>query len=43
MLNTEILDIAIGLIFVYLLLSLICSAVNEIIETRHARIVCIFN
>lgn len=33
MLNTEILDVAIGLIFVYLLLSLICSAVNEIIET----------
>lgn len=32
MFNSQILDVAIGLIFVYLLLSLICSAVNEIIE-----------
>src|SRR6266446_414475 len=33
MFNSQILDVAIGLIFVYLLLSLICSALNEIIET----------
>src|SRR5438034_355636 len=32
MFNTQILDVAIGLIFVYLLLSLICSAANEVIE-----------
>ena len=32
MFGTNILDIAIGMIFVYLLLSLICSAANEIIE-----------
>src|SRR3989442_6673446 len=32
MLGSDILDIAIGLIFVYLLLSLICSAINELIE-----------
>src|SRR6266446_9206904 len=32
MFNSQILDVAIGLIFVYLLLSLICSAANEIIE-----------
>ena len=32
MLGSSIIDIAIGLIFVYLLLSLICSAGNEIIE-----------
>jgi hypothetical protein len=32
MFNSEILDVAIGLIFVYLLLSLMCSAANEIIE-----------
>jgi hypothetical protein len=33
MLGSSIIDIAIGLIFVYLLLSLICSAANEIIES----------
>jgi hypothetical protein len=32
MFGSEILDVAIGLIFVYLLLSLICSAANEMIE-----------
>jgi hypothetical protein len=32
MFNTTILDVAIGLIFVYLLLSLMCTAANEIIE-----------
>src|SRR6266550_4005310 len=32
MLGSSIIDIAIGLIFVYLLLSLICSAANEVIE-----------
>src|SRR2546423_14009456 len=32
MFNSQILDVAFGLIFVYLLLSLICSAANEIIE-----------
>ena len=32
MFGSTLLDIAIGLIFVYLLLSLICSALNEIIE-----------
>lgn len=32
MLGSTLLDIVIGLIFVYLLLSLICSALNEIIE-----------
>jgi hypothetical protein len=32
MLNSTILDVAIGLIFVYLLLSLICSAANELLE-----------
>ena len=32
MFNSEILDVAIGVIFVYLLLSLMCSAANEIIE-----------
>lgn len=32
MFGSEILDVAIGMILVYLLLSLICSAVNEIIE-----------
>ncbi|MGI8740605.1 MAG: hypothetical protein ACR2KU_13655 [Gammaproteobacteria bacterium] len=34
MFNSGILDIAIGLIFIYLLLSLVCSAINEIIEAR---------
>jgi len=33
MFDTSILEVAIGLIFVYLLLSLICSAGNEIIES----------
>jgi hypothetical protein len=32
MFNTTILDVAIGLIFIYLLLSLMCTAANEIIE-----------
>src|SRR6267378_3643573 len=32
MFGSTVIDIAIGLVFVYLLLSLICSAVNEIIE-----------
>lgn len=32
MLGSAIIDVAIGLIFVYLLLSLLCSAVSEIIE-----------
>jgi hypothetical protein len=32
MFNTAILDVAIGMIFVYLLLSLMCSAANEMIE-----------
>ncbi len=32
MFGSDLLDIAIGMIFVYLLLSLICSAANEIIE-----------
>jgi hypothetical protein len=32
MLGSNILDIAIGLVFVFLLLSLICSAANELIE-----------
>ena len=32
MFNSDILDVAIGMIFVYLLLSLICSAANELIE-----------
>jgi hypothetical protein len=32
MLNSGIIDVAIGMIFVYLLLSLICSAANEVLE-----------
>lgn len=32
MFNSTILDVAIGMIFVYLLLSLVCSAANEVIE-----------
>jgi hypothetical protein len=32
MFNSAILDVAIGMIFVYLLLSLMCSAANELIE-----------
>ena len=34
MFGSEMLDIAIGMIFTYLLLSLICSAINELIERR---------
>lgn len=34
MLGLEMLDVAIGVIFVYLLISLICSAVNELIEAK---------
>lgn len=33
MFGSEILDVAIGMVFIYLLLSLICSALNEIIES----------
>src|SRR5260370_31191991 len=32
MFNSTILDVAIGMIFVYLLLSLMCSAANELVE-----------
>ena len=32
MFNSTILDVAIGLVFIYLLLSLLCSAANEIVE-----------
>jgi len=32
MFNTAILDVAIGMVFIYLLLSLMCTAANEIIE-----------
>lgn len=34
MFGSPILDVAIGMIFVYLLLSLICSAANELIEAK---------
>jgi hypothetical protein len=34
MFGSTILDVAIGMVFVYLLISLICSALNETIETR---------
>jgi hypothetical protein len=34
MLSLEMLDVAIGMIFVYLLISLICSAINEFIEAK---------
>jgi hypothetical protein len=34
MFGSPILDVAIGMVFVYLLLSLICSAANELIELR---------
>ena len=34
MFGSELLDVAIGTAFVFLLLSLICSAVNELLETR---------
>src|SRR5262249_19666465 len=33
MFSSNILDVAVGLVFVFLLLSLICSAANELIET----------
>jgi hypothetical protein len=36
MFGSSIIDIAIGMVFIYLLLSLICSAANEIIE-RYSR------
>lgn len=32
MFNTAILDVAIGMVFIYLLLSLLCTATNELIE-----------
>ncbi len=32
MLGLDMLDVAIGIVFIYLLISLICSAINEIIE-----------
>ncbi len=32
MFNSAILDVAIGMVFIYLLLSLVCSAANEVIE-----------
>lgn len=34
MFGSPILDVAIGMVFVYLLLSLICSAANEVIEAK---------
>src|SRR3712207_3853055 len=34
MFNSGIIDVALGLIFIYLLLSLVCSALNEMIEAR---------
>src|SRR5579859_1203996 len=34
MFGSELLDVAIGMAFVFLLLSLICSALNELLETR---------
>jgi len=34
MFGSQIIDIAIGMVFVYLLLSLLCSAANEIIEAK---------
>ena len=33
MFNSNVIDVAIGLVFVFLLLSLICSAANEILES----------
>ncbi len=33
MFNSNVLDVAVGLVFIFLLLSLICSAANEIIES----------
>ena len=32
MFNSNVLDVAVGLVFVFLLLSLVCSALNEIVE-----------
>ena len=34
MIGFEMLDVAIGIIFIYLLLSLICTAINEIVESK---------
>jgi len=34
MLGSAMLDVAVGMVFVYLLLSLICSAFNELLETK---------
>ena len=34
MFGSQILDVAIGMIFVFLLLSLMCSALNEVIEAK---------
>jgi len=34
MFGSALLDVAVGMVFVYLLLSLICSAFNELLETR---------
>jgi hypothetical protein len=34
MFGSALLDVAIGMVFVFLLLSLICSAFNELLETR---------
>lgn len=33
MFGSQVVDVAIGMVFVYLLLSLVCSAANELIET----------
>ena len=33
MFGSQVIDVAIGMVFVYLLLSLVCSAANELIET----------
>lgn len=37
MFGSTILEVAIGMVFVYLLLSLVCSAVNEFIEAPMKR------
>ena len=34
MFNSGVLDVAIGLIFIYLVLSLVCSSISEIIEAK---------
>jgi hypothetical protein len=34
MFGSELLDVVIGMVFIFLLLSLICSALNELLETR---------